>query len=237
MDLTNINVENLDSDISQSYFDLLNDNITAISSYKIIKPTRNNHPIGNTNILNNVTNITSLSSVAEYSQRNSQNQNQHQNQNQNQNQNQEHEQEQEQDQEQNQDQEQDSSNDEDDGINVDVLKKMVVRWIKLDDNIKEINKQAKDLKDEKTQIESKILFFMNKNKTEEIQVKDGKLEKKRGEKKEPINEEYIKKCLVKSFDDVEMVDKLAKVILENREITETYKLARKVASKAKPKKN
>lgn len=111
----------------------------------------------------------------------------------------------------------------------DILKKMVIRWIKLDDNIKEYNKQVKEIKDEKVQIEDKILLFMNKSETNEIQVKDGKLEKKRGEKKEPINEEYIKKCLVKTFDDVEMVDKLTKIILENREITESYKLSRKTA--------
>ena len=130
-----------------------------------------------------------------------------------------------------------NSRTEEKSYDVDMLKKMVIKWLKLDDNIKEYNKRAKEIKEEKTQIEDKILSFMNNSNTNEIQVKDGKLEKKCGQKKEPINEEYIKKCLVKSFDDVEMVDKLTKVILENREITETYKLARKVASKAKPKKN
>jgi len=220
MDLSFINIENLDNDVSPGFYSLLNDNISAISSYTVIGPKKNinqnnlnpnasskNNINNNNNVFNNIDNITDLSNAVNVEHPNVPNT------------------------------DTDGDNEDDDKMDVDVLKKMVIRWIKLDDTVKEYNKQAKDLKDEKGQIESKILLFMNNNETNEIQVKDGKLEKRRGEKKEPINEEYIKKCLVKSFDDVEMVDKLTKVILENREITETYKLSRKVASKTKPKKN
>jgi hypothetical protein len=125
-----------------------------------------------------------------------------------------------------------SETDKEPEIDVNVLKKMVIRWITLDDNIKEYNKEVKDLKSEKTQLEEKILTFMNKNEQNEIPVKDGKLEKKKSETKEPINEEYIKKCLIKSVDDIVLVDKLTSIILNSREITESYKLARKVTGKA-----
>ena len=91
----------------------------------------------------------------------------------------------------------DSESEKEPEIDVNVLKKMVIRWITLDDNIKEYNKEVQDLKSEKTQLEEKILAFMNKNEQNEIPVKDGKLEKKKSESKEPINEEYIKKCLIK----------------------------------------
>ena len=174
MQFNKITIDTLDNDISNDGFNVINDNITALSSYKV--NSQNNNII-----------------ISE------------------------------------------SDTDEDENVNVDLLKKMVIRWITLDDNIKEFTKKAKEIKDEKTQIEEKILYFMKQSETNEIQVKDGKLEKKRGEKKEPINEEYIKKCLVKSFDDVEMVDKLTKLLIENREITETYKLARKGAPKPKKK--
>jgi hypothetical protein len=117
----------------------------------------------------------------------------------------------------------------DDGLNIDidVLKKMVVKWLKLDDKIKDLNKEVKDMKSEKSQMEDKILLFMDNNEQNEIEVKNDKLEKKKSESKEPINEEYIKKCLIKSIDDVETVDKLTNIIINNREITEKYKLARK----------
>jgi hypothetical protein len=121
-------------------------------------------------------------------------------------------------------------------IDINILKKMVVRWIKLDDTIKEYNKDIKDFKDEKVQLEDKIISFMNKNEQNEILVKDGKVEKKASEKKEPINEEYIKKCLVKSVDDLIMIDKITNMIISSREITETYKLSRKVTKVKKEKK-
>ena len=121
----------------------------------------------------------------------------------------------------------DDNDNEEDEIDVNVLKKMVVKWIKLDDTIKEYNKDIKDFKSEKSQLEEKILSFMNKNEQNEIPVKDGKIEKKKSETKEPINEEYIKKCLIKSIDDVELVDKLTSVIVNNRSIKESYRLSRK----------
>jgi len=186
MQFNKITIETLDNDISNDGFNILNDNITALSSYKI-DSTQQATKVTKHSLINNQV-------ISES-----------------------------------------KSESDDDNVDVDLLKKMVIRWITLDDNIKEFTKKAKDIKDEKTQIEEKILYFMKQNETNEIQVKDGKLEKKRGEKKEPINEEYIKKCLVKSFDDVEMIDKLTKMILENREITETYKLARKSAVKGKGK--
>ena len=184
MQFNKITIETLDNDISNDGFNILNDNITALSSYKI-DSTQQATKVTKHSLINNQV-------ISES-----------------------------------------KSESDDDNVDVDLLKKMVIRWITLDDNIKEFTKKAKDIKDEKTQIEEKILYFMKQSETNEIQVKDGKLEKKRGEKKEPINEEYIKKCLVKSFDDVEMVDKLTKLLIENREITETYRLARKGAPKSK----
>ena len=117
---------------------------------------------------------------------------------------------------------------------------MIVRWIKLDDIIKDYNSEVKECKNEKTQLEDKILVYMNQTDQNEITVKDGKLEKKKNETKETINEEYIKKCLVKNIDDVAMIDKLTNIILNSRAIKESYKLSRKTIKtsniKGKPKK-
>lgn len=126
--------------------------------------------------------------------------------------------------------------DDDCEIDVDLLKKMIIRWIKLDDIIKEYNKEVKECKNEKTQLEDKILEYMNHTDQNEITVKDGKLEKKKSETKESINEEYIKKCLVNSIDDVVMIDKLTNIILNSRAVTESYKLARKMIKTTNPKK-
>jgi hypothetical protein len=113
-------------------------------------------------------------------------------------------------------------------IKIDVLKKMIIRWINLDDIIKEYNGKIKDLKNEKLQIEDKILIYMEKNNKKEIDITNGKLEKTKVESKEPFNDEYIKKCLSNTINDIEMIDKLTNILINNREIKECYKLKRKI---------
>jgi hypothetical protein len=112
-------------------------------------------------------------------------------------------------------------------INISILKKMVIRWLKLDDFIRDRTKEIKDTKDEKTQIEDKILAFMQHTEQDEIPVKDEKLKRKKTETKEKIDEEYIKKVLTQTMPgNIEMVDKLTNVIITNRSSTVAYKLTR-----------
>jgi hypothetical protein len=129
----------------------------------------------------------------------------------------------------------DSDSDDEPKISLDMVKKMVIKWVNLDDKIKETNKTVKEMKDEKVQLEDKILTFMNNNEQEAIPVKDGKLEKKESVTKEPINEEYIKKSLIGQIEDISLIDKLTEIIMTNRAITKKYKLARIVNKEKKPK--
>lgn len=128
-----------------------------------------------------------------------------------------------------------SDSDDEPKISLDMVKKMVIKWVNLDDKIKETNKTVKEMKDEKVQLEDKILTFMNNNEQEAIPVKDGKLEKKESVTKEPINEEYIKKSLIGQIEDISLIDKLTEIIMTNRAITKKYKLARIVNKEKKPK--
>ena len=129
----------------------------------------------------------------------------------------------------------DSDSDEKSEISIDIVKKMVIKWVKLDDKIKETNKTVKEMKDEKVQLEDKILTFMTNNEQETIPVKDGKIEKKESVTKEPINEEYIKKSLIGQIEDIALIDKLTEIIMTNRAITKKYKLSRIINKEKKPK--
>lgn len=111
-------------------------------------------------------------------------------------------------------------------IKIEVLKYMIKKWITLDDDSKKINSLMKDIKNEKIQIEEKILGYMEKTEQNEINTTDGKIEKKKTETKEQMNEDYIKKCLLKSVTDIEAVDKLTSSILTSRDVKYSYKLAR-----------
>lgn len=119
-----------------------------------------------------------------------------------------------------------------DVINVSILKRMIIQWLKLDDFIRDKNKEIKNVKEEKTQIEDKILLFMESTEQDEIIAKDDKLKRKKIETKEKINEEYMKKTLLLALPgNLEMVDKLTNVLVNNRAITESYKLTRITTNK------
>lgn len=118
-------------------------------------------------------------------------------------------------------------------INIELFKKMIIRWLKVDDKMKEYNKEIKELKNEQSQIGEKILLFMKINKKDEIPIKNEKLLRKKIIKKEPINEEYIKNSLLSTLKDISQVDKLITNLMNNRNTEEIYKLNRKTD---KPKK-
>lgn len=112
-------------------------------------------------------------------------------------------------------------------VNVTILKKMIIRWLKLDDVMKEKMKEVKELKDEKGQIEDKILAFMQHTEQDEIVAKDEKLKRTKSETKEKIDEEYIKKTLLVAMPgNVEAVDNLTNMLMNSRGTTQTYKLTR-----------
>lgn len=123
-------------------------------------------------------------------------------------------------------------------INVTILKKMIIRWLKLDDVMKEKSKEIKEIKDEKGQIEDKILTFMQHTEQDEILAKDEKLKRTKSETKEKIDEEYIKKTLLIAMpgpQNIEIVDNLANMLMNSRATTQTYKLTR-VGKSINPKK-
>lgn len=109
-------------------------------------------------------------------------------------------------------------------VNMDILKGMVKRWMTLEKDMRELNEKIKSVKDEKKQFEDKILDFMNKTDQEEIIVKNGKISKKEKESKETINEEYIKKCLVQTLQDMDTVNAITKLIVDGRTTKKTQAL-------------
>ena len=112
-------------------------------------------------------------------------------------------------------------------VNFTILKKMIIRWLKLDDVMKEKTKEIKELKDEKGQIEDKILAFMQHTEQDEIVAKDEKLKRTKSETKEKIDEEYIKKTLLVAMPgNIEAVDNLTNMLINSRATTQTYKLTR-----------
>ena len=105
-----------------------------------------------------------------------------------------------------------------------ILKTMTCRWLLLDEELKKMMETVKSCKEEKMQLEKKILDFMNKNDQDEIEVREGKLSKADKESKEPLNEEYIKRCIIDKTNNTSLADELAKIIMDNRNKELEHKL-------------
>lgn len=105
-----------------------------------------------------------------------------------------------------------------------ILKTMTCRWLLLDEELKRMMDTVKSIKEEKMQLEKKILDFMNKNDQDEIEVREGKLSKADKESKEPLNEDYIKRCIMEKTNNTSLADELAKIIMDNRNKELEHKL-------------
>ena len=106
-----------------------------------------------------------------------------------------------------------------------ILKKIIIRWITLDEDIKKISFTLNELKKEKLQIETKILQYMKDNNKTEITTSEGKIKKKISETKESLNETYIRNNLTKLIDNTTIIDQLTSILLNNRNIKLNYKLS------------
>lgn len=109
------------------------------------------------------------------------------------------------------------------------LKKLVENWIKIDDNLKELNKTSKSLKEEKQQLNEQISQVMISLKINECNLSTGgKLILKTQSSLSPINKEYIQDTLSTFFQNFDKknidYDKLAfdttEILVNSREANE-----------------
>jgi predicted nucleic acid-binding Zn-ribbon protein len=115
----------------------------------------------------------------------------------------------------------------------DEFKQMVTNWIEKDDEINEINKELKILKDDKKELETKILNYMEQIELGTLDIGNGKLRKSVSKTKGALKHDIIQDSLVKIFKDVQKAHNTTKFILDNRPITERVRLKRTHCRKKK----
>lgn len=115
----------------------------------------------------------------------------------------------------------------------DEFKQMVANWIDKDDEINEINKELKILKDDKKELETEILNYMEQIELGTLDIGDGKLRKSVSKTKGALKHDIIQDSLVKIFKDVQKAHNTTKFILDNRPITERVRLKRTHCRKKK----
>ena len=100
-------------------------------------------------------------------------------------------------------------------------------WLILDDKIRDISKNLKELKKLKKQLHGNVLSFMEENNVSELKAGNGKLRYSVSKTKEPIKYETIESGLLKYFDNnAEQVTEICECIFNNRKIIERKRVKR-----------
>lgn len=110
--------------------------------------------------------------------------------------------------------------------NVEEFKKIVKKWLSIDDDIKRLAKASKALKKERDALSKPIQQFMIKNEIENCNTSGGKLKCTVIKTKKPINRQYIKDKLSIYFQNQKQSDAITSFIYENRDHEEKIKLSR-----------
>jgi hypothetical protein len=96
------------------------------------------------------------------------------------------------------------------------FKQKIVRWVKLDDDLRKIRETVKEITDEKKQSEEFILAFMENIEEKEIGIDGGKLSRNVTKMPEPLNKDNIKKSIAEVTKDDNLAQKVTDFILSNR---------------------
>ena len=107
------------------------------------------------------------------------------------------------------------------------FKEKVKRWLTLDMQISELESKVKDLKKIRNkELEPQLTEFMVKFNITDLNTETGKLKCSARNSKKPLNKENIRTNLSKVITDINVVEQAMQKILDEREITTTYKLTK-----------
>jgi len=106
------------------------------------------------------------------------------------------------------------------------FKQKIVRWVKLDDDLRKIRETVKEINDEKKQSEEYILAFMENIEEKEIAITDGKLTRQVSKLPEPLNKDNIQKAIAEVTKNDAKAKELTDYILSSRKTKEKVALKR-----------
>jgi len=121
----------------------------------------------------------------------------------------------------------DNSNNDNDSKNVTTeFKDLVITWVELDDNIRKLNAQLKELKDDKKQYEQSVLQYLETIGENVIDISDGKLRRNVSKTKGALKHELIQSALTDCTNDPDKAFQMTNYIMKKRPIVERVNLKR-----------
>jgi hypothetical protein len=101
-------------------------------------------------------------------------------------------------------------------------------WVALDNQLKKINENSKKIRNDKNNIETGILTYVETNNLNNanINISDGKLRFVSTKQTAPLTLKYIEECLIKSIGNEKEVMKIMKTIKESRDVNYSFDIKR-----------
>lgn len=113
---------------------------------------------------------------------------------------------------------------------LDQLKQNVREWVKLDNDIRALNKEITNRRNEKKSISKRLIDVMRDNKLDVFELKDGQLMYVKKNKKKPITQKQLLTLLSSYYkEDVSKAEEMRNYLLENREEVIEEVIQRKIA--------
>lgn len=108
------------------------------------------------------------------------------------------------------------------------LEQNIQKWVTLDNRLKELSEQVKELRDERNGLEENIINYANKNNLSKaiINISDGKLKFVDTKTTQPISLSFLEKCLREIVSNEEQVNKIMDYIKQKRETKVTSEIKR-----------
>lgn len=115
---------------------------------------------------------------------------------------------------------------------VEEFKKLVHKWLSIDDDIRKLQAAGKELKKQKDELTPEIMEFMNKNNIEDCNTNNGKLKYKTSLHKKPMNRQFIVEKLGVVLNNKGRGEELTQYLFDNREVETKMRLSRTFSKKS-----
>lgn len=109
------------------------------------------------------------------------------------------------------------------------LKQTVREWVKLDNEIRALNKEIVTRRNDKKDISMKLIDVMRNNKLDVFDLKDGQLMYVKKNKKKPITQKQLLTLLSTYYKDVAKAEEMHQYIMDNREEVTEEVIQRKIS--------
>ena len=111
------------------------------------------------------------------------------------------------------------------------LIKTIKEWVKIDNEIRTLQKELTVRKNEKKKISTKLMDIMKRNEIDCFDINDGQIYYAKKSVKKPITKKVLMNILSNYYDgDLVKANKLNEYIIENREETVKETIERKITN-------